>query len=85
MATWEDDSVRQELADLADCMIAISSALQQLIDEAEEGTDVALLINSKDWLDARAAVFRPPGEPSTGYPTGGADIINLEAWRGFRG
>lgn len=83
MATW-DDEVRERFNAVAGMMIAIADALDALINLSDADTDLTLLVNSRDWLRDRSCVFSPPGEPEEGYPTNGADVINLEAYRAWK-
>lgn len=83
MATWSDQ-VRGDFNLIAGTMLFLAECLELTIQEADEDTDITILVNSRDWLRDRATLFSPPGEPEDGYPSLGADVINLDAYRTWR-
>lgn len=66
-------------------MMGIAEELDRLINEADEDTDLTILVDTRNWLLDRACVFAPPGRPQGGYPKGSAEVFNLEAERTRRG
>lgn len=83
MATW-DEEVRDRYHAVAGGMCTIADALDALIRLAPPDDDITYLVNTRDWLRDRSCLFAPPGEPADGYPSEGAQVINLDAWRAWR-
>lgn len=66
-------------------MMGLAEEIDALIQDADEDTDLTVLVETRNWLLDRSNIFWPPGKPSDGYPTNGAQVFNLESERAKRG
>lgn len=83
MSQLEDDD-REQYRAIAGGMLCLAETIEELIAGAADDKGTTLLTDTRNWLLDRANVFSPPGEPEEGYPTEGATVISLDAWRALR-
>lgn len=62
-------------------MWTLAEALDSLINEADEDTDLTVLVDTRSWLLDRANIFAPPGETNGSHPREACPVINMESWR----